>query len=1015
MQKLALIVSILIVLVTIAVPIYEELTVSPPKAAQGTMDLTAWNPGEGTVKLDGEWEFYWERLLKPADFVGGSPVRTGFIQVPTSWDSFRIDGNKLPTYGYATYRLRVLLPESEGVYGLKTSNIRASNRIFVNGKPLGASGSPTESPETIIHRNTPYTGFFELSGREVDIVVQVASFKSFNSGIVQSISLGREHAVSGLDNYYIALDGALASGFFSMALYFFGIYFQRRHSVELLYFAISCLSTTVFVLTHSERILMQLIPEMGIMLQLYIEDISSIMIVASFSRYAYHSFPHLYSRTALRVIDYVSAAGIAAVLFTSASYNGPFIYGLTLYILVVMLVNSYYMLKAILKGVDGALYLVLCIIGVLDFVVVNILNTIWKLDEHYIFPIAQPIILMSQALYMSQTYTSAFRTIQELSRKLSAMDKIKDEFLAKTSHELKTPLNGIINISQSLLDGAGGGLQPGQSDDLRLVRDIGKRLATLVNDILDYSKMKNHDLRLRFTHIDLYMVVNIVMELFRFIVKNKSLTLVNRVPRETYFVYADENRLMQIIYNLVDNAVKYTKTGSITVSAAQKGGFVFISVEDTGIGIPPSKFADIFKSFEQLEPSLTRLHGGVGLGLSITQQLVELHGGSIELKSEEHVGTRMTFSIPLGQREQAERSQPLEEMEPLYGPAPTHPSGPVVYRQTEGTYRILAVDDEYSSLKALINILSLEHYRVTAVGSGEEALKLLRQGESFDLCILDVMMPGLSGYDVCRAIRQQYSVVDLPVLLVTAKTHYNDLAAGFAAGANDFLEKPYDWIELKSRVGTLLQLKRSASELVQREMAFLQAQIKPHFIYNTLNTILSFSYTHHEKSRKLLTDFSLYLRSCFDFKPDDSFVGLEKELGLLKAYVEIEQARFGELLEVEFRIDPQGIPCQIPSLVLQPLVENAIHHGIMKKEDGGKVTVSVVQEEDGLHIEVADNGIGFQPHAGRREESRQGIGLANIDKRLRTLYGSGLNITSAPDEGTVISLDIPMELRSDRQ
>src|SRR5262249_46439138 len=159
-------------------------------------------------------------------------------------------------------------------------------------------------------------------------------------------------------------------------------------------------------------------------------------------------------------------------------------------------------------------------------------------------------------------------------------------------------------------------------------------------------------------------------------------------------------------------------------------------------------------------------------------------------------------------------------------------------------------------------------------------------------------------------------------------SQYDDLTVGLAAGANDFLEKPYNHTELKSRVGTLVQLKRSADELVRKELSFLQAQIKPHFIYNTLNTILSYSYTDHQRSRKLLHYFSTYLRNCFDFKETADFVPLEKEVALLHAYAEIEKARFVDMLDVDIQVDPAALEVPIPSLIIQPLVENAIYHGI---------------------------------------------------------------------------------------
>ncbi|WP_135556275.1 hybrid sensor histidine kinase/response regulator [Paenibacillus cymbidii] len=1023
LQTFLLWLSTLVIAITIAVPVYKEFAEPGPKAVAGVLDLTSWDAdGSDIVKLNGEWAFYWSKLLEPADFAGpdgGGLQQPVWTNVPSSWDSVAIDGKRLPAVGYATYRLRVLMPVEHGIFGVKTSNIRAANRIFVNGELIGQSGNPAASPDAIVHRNTPYAGYFEINAPTVDIIVQVASFKSFNSGIVQAISFGNQHAVSSFNNYNNALDGGLAWGFLTMAVYFIGIYFQRRPHRELLFFGLCCLATMLFLMTHSERLLTQLFPQLSIEVQLYIEDIAAILMAYFFSRYVYHSFPGLYPKRLLRGLEVAAGSGIVLVLFTTASYNGPFVLALSLSILVVMLTNSYYMAKAAKQAEDGSAYLYIGILGTLDFVVVNFLNNIWKLEEHYIFPAALPIVVLSQALYMSKQYTRSFQTIQDLSDRLSALDKLKDEFLAKTSHELKTPLNGIINISQSLLAGAGGGLNAVQSSDLKLVVDTGKRLSTLVNDILDYSKMKNRDLQLRFTHFDCCMVVDVAIEMLGHSIRNKPLALVNRLPRREFVVYADENRFMQIVYNLLDNAIKYTPAGEIAISAKREDGFVQVTVSDTGIGIPADQFAAVFTSFEQLEPSLTRSHGGVGLGLAITQQLVELHGGTIRVRSEVGVGTQMTFSVPAGRsdRTNGREADGLPAVA-VFGPgsaaaqtAVAAPASPE--RERQGAYAILAVDDDYSSLKAMANLLAVEGYAVTTAANGEEALRALSSGRTFDLCILDIMMPGMSGYEVCRIVRERYSLLEQPILLVTAKSQYNDLAAGLAAGANDFLEKPYDHAELKSRVGTLVQLKQSADELVRKELSFLQAQIKPHFIYNTLNAILAYSYSDHPRSRKLLHNFSTYLRNCFDFKETTAFVPLEQELALLQAYVEIEKARFLDMLEVSIQVDPEMIGAFVPPLVIQPLAENAIYHGIMKKENGGRLTVSVGREHDMLRIEVADDGVGMaseaeEGRAGAAAAKRKGVALDNIRKRLYRLYGSELVIRSEAGKGTVVSMTIPL-------
>lgn len=1019
LPKLILAFSAVIVLLILAFPLYNDWAAPGKQAVKGVLDLRDWDGQGKALRLDGEWEFYWDALLQPEDFAengaaGRIPVRHSMV--PSPWDSLQENGEPLPDEGYGTYRLRILLPEHHDlVYGIKTTNIRASNLIYANGEKIGGSGAPSPLPDAIIHRNTPYLAFFESRGNEVELLVQVASFKSFNSGIVQSVFFGSQHAVTQLNNVNNAMDGGLACGFFMMCLYFLSLFFQRPKTKELLLFSICCFATSLFLMTHSERLLMQLLPDLSIEMQLFIEDCSAIVMFTSFSRYVYYLFPDLYPRRVLYFIEGVGSLMALAVLFTSASYNGPFITLLSVSVLVVMLYNSWMMGVAARRKPSGSSYLYLGIIGVLNFVIVNFLNNMWKLEEHYFLPIALPLLVMSQALYMSKQYTESYQIIEDLSRDLSEMDRLKDEFLAKTSHELRTPLNGIINITESLLNGSGGGaVNARQEEDLRLVAETGRRLAGLVNDILDYSKMKHRDLRISPVHLDSGRVAGTVMGLFQRSADTERLLLENGIPPDEYFVYADENRLIQIFYNLIDNGVKYTDQGAVRLSAALDGGFVRFAVADTGPGIPVEQQQLIFESFVQVEPHLIRSRGGVGLGLAIARELVELHGGKLTVSSIAGQGSRFEFTIPLGDKDAASRQPSAERLEELRAEPLPLSSGRI--REGEGRLSILIVEDDYSSLRALMNLLSLEQYAVTAVGNGQDALRELTGGKEYHLCIMDIMLPGMSGYDVCREIRLRYSMLQLPVLMVTAKSQYRDLMEGFAAGANDFVEKPYHHLELKSRVATLVQLKQATDELVHKELAFLQAQIKPHFLYNTLNTILAYSYTDHEQSRNLLQNFSIYLRHSFDFRLTREKQPLDKEIELIEAYLSIEKARFGDRLTTKLVIDPAARQVLMPPLILQPLVENAIRHGLLRKAEGGWLRITAVVQEGYLTCTVADNGVGMEkirepelPVAVEARTEHGGVGLDNIRQRLRSLYGAELVITSSPETGTSISFSIGLE------
>ncbi|MGB3206501.1 MAG: ATP-binding protein [Crinalium sp.] len=406
---------------------------------------------------------------------------------------------------------------------------------------------------------------------------------------------------------------------------------------------------------------------------------------------------------------------------------------------------------------------------------------------------------------------------EEVVRESQKMDKLKDEFLANTSHELRTPLNGIIGIAESLIDGATGELPEQTIANLAMIVSSGKRLATLVNDILDFSKLKHHSLELQIQPVGMREIANVVLTICQPLTRNKPLQLINQISPEIPLVDADENRVQQILHNLVGNAIKFTDSGVVEVSAnVHKDMWLAVSVKDTGIGIPSNKLDRIFESFEQADGSTARLYGGTGLGLAVTKKLVELHGGEIKVESRVGKWSRFTFTLPISTKIAKPilvNNQSQINLENLALKAETElplfnlnksPSSPL-----SNQFRILIVDDEPINIQVLINQLSLENYEITSLDNGIEALELIQQGFKPDLILLDVMMPKMTGYEVVKHLREVFPANELPILLLTAKDQVSDIVEGFIAGANDYLSKPISKNELLVRIKTHLQLSKT--------------------------------------------------------------------------------------------------------------------------------------------------------------------------------------------------------------
>jgi signal transduction histidine kinase len=430
------------------------------------------------------------------------------------------------------------------------------------------------------------------------------------------------------------------------------------------------------------------------------------------------------------------------------------------------------------------------------------------------------VALLAAILAWVRSHRRELEQERRISHRLREVDKLKDEFLANTSHELRTPLYGITGLAESLIDGATGELPEATKANLGMLVASARRLTALIDDILDFSKLEHDSLEVDLKPVDLHSVVDLVLALSRPLVGAKPLELNNAVAADLPAVLADENRLQQILHNLVGNAIKFTEAGEVEVAAAERDGRVLVRVRDTGIGIPEGQQERIFEAFAQADASIERQFGGTGLGLAVSRRLIDLHGGSLGVESAPGKGATFFFDLEVCRRPAAVAVRPRAVRAPVFAAAPPPALEPADEARiaSAGGARLMVVDDEPVIRQVVTNQLTAHGYRVTAAAGGEEALRLLEE-HSVDLVILDVMMPRLSGFEVCRRLRQRHSLDELPVIFLTARSRAEDLVVGMAAGANDYLPKPVSKSELLARVQTHLALLS-----VNRQLAGLVAE-----------------------------------------------------------------------------------------------------------------------------------------------------------------------------------------------
>ncbi len=981
-----------------------------PEINKGLLNLQQWDIDSRNITLDGEWEFYWQKPLSYNDLCNNNLKPDLYAEVPRVWNTYQVNGQSLPGFGTATYRLRVNNTTAGQELAIRMPTVSTAYKLYINERLIASNGKVGIDKEHFLPEYRPVMAEFISPSTNFDIILQVANFSYARGGMWYPIIMGPVSQIVEYDKTIGYKDLFLLGTFFIMALYYLCIFLLRKEDRVSLYFVLMCLIAMGRTVIFGDYIINKVLPWAGYRLIVTVDYVTLVWFPVVFVLLIEELFPEQVSQKLKRVfIVYAALMSLFIILspiylYTSLSYP---IEGMLLAIVAYAVICS---VRAFQENkVDSAIIFIGALAAALGGVHdVLYQNNIISSSFGEFSPFGFLVLLFLQAIILARRFSKAFDDSRLLSEKLMRLDEMKDDFLANTSHELRTPLNAIVNVAQGISQGADGPVNEKQQASLSLITASGKRLTHLINDILDYSKLKNYELQMNLEPVSLKRVVESVLHILERLDKSKDVGIYSDIPEGLPYINADENRILQIMYNLVGNALKFTSTGYVKVSARQVGEYVESCVEDTGSGIPQDKLDSIFISFQQLEDSLTRKHGGAGLGLPISKQLVEAHGGQMWVESKPGQGSKFFFTVPIYRgavEEELSHSGPAEiDLGGL-----DMPQFPLRHK-AEGAH-IMLVDDSPANLIALSNILKMNNYSLTALSSSDQFFAEFAREKDVSLLILDVMMPDLSGYDICREIRKTYSVAELPVLMLTARVSINDMLLGMDCGANDYLTKPFDTQELMARVKTLIQLKETVEKAKTAEMAFLQAQIKPHFLYNALNTVVSISRYDIDKARNLIIEFGNYLRRSFDFRELSQLVPLKNELELVRAYVAIEKARFEERLEVDFDL-PDELEMQIPMLIIQPLVENAVIHGILPGPQGGKIDILVKRDEKYLHIRVKDNGVGIDEEKLKdliTQDHKGGVGLYNIDKRLKQLYGRGLEIESRIGRGTEVNLYIPIK------
>jgi signal transduction histidine kinase/CheY-like chemotaxis protein/HPt (histidine-containing phosphotransfer) domain-containing protein len=386
-------------------------------------------------------------------------------------------------------------------------------------------------------------------------------------------------------------------------------------------------------------------------------------------------------------------------------------------------------------------------------------------------------------------------------------NRSKSEFLANMSHEIRTPLNGILGFTDLLRTSVGDLSDAEQEEFLGTIQSSGRHLLTLVNDILDLSKIEAGEMKFDCISCSPHQIIAEAVSFQRVRAQEKGLTLNYNWPEgipET--VQTDPHRFRQLLTNLLGNAIKFTERGGVRIMVRviheQRKPQLAIEVRDTGIGIAAEKLESIFEPFVQADSSVTRGFGGTGLGLSISRRIAVALGGDLRVQSELGKGSVFTVTIETGPLDDVKFVE-ASEITALVGDVTSRGSSPVVLPPS----RILLVEDGQTNRKLISLVLRRAGAEVTMAENGRIGVEIATS-ESFDLILMDMQMPVMNGYEASRTLQERG--ITAPIVALTAHAMQGDEAKCRAAGCSGYLTKPIDANLLLRRVAELLSCSNAA-------------------------------------------------------------------------------------------------------------------------------------------------------------------------------------------------------------
>ncbi len=566
------------------------------------------------------------------------------------------------------------------------------------------------------------------------------------------------------------------------------------------------------------------------------------------------------------------------------------------------------------------------------------------------------------------------------------------------------PINGMIALSGIL--GSNAALSPQHRKMARTIKDSGNRMKRFLRDMDDYSQLCKGQVTLSAHSYELHKIVTSVVEHLEPSTFNKDIKIVSKVS-DDMTVNVDSERIQDVVNNIIVAMINYTKKGTITVTAKNKGPYAEVRIEDDGIALSRRTYRKLFKPVYGANNISNGQYSGTGFTLAIAKKLVMLHRGKIWAEKLNGDKAIILFTVP---RDDFVMRIPVKKNKKLNY---LRDMGMRVSLNIDDYHdkKILLLKQESTHKNMLLYLLQQASFTVDAPNADSFDYDNYNLNKNYDLVLIDELFEDMS-FKICERIRQKYNFVQLPILMILPNDRQANLERAYHVGANDCIDYLVMPQQLIAKVKTLIQVKTSSEEALLSQAQMLQSQIQPHFLYNALNVITQLCLDDPQRAHDTLLDFSQCLRSKFHYWRADHAITVAEEIEIIESYLRVEQARFAERLQYNITVDENVRECMLPALIIEPLVENAVKHGVSKSEKGGEVSLYVHLQDEFIVASVTDNGSGIPNTkitaitSGNLAEL--GTGIGNTIRRLKLYDSKQIEINSTLGKGTQVTIFVPI-------